>query len=93
MENLLLGIAEYGIVSTILIAIIFYFLKRERIKDREISNLHEQLRMSERDNLTALMQITAYLEKREEIGDIHSQSLNNDLREIKDYLKSLMEKL
>jgi len=49
--------------------------------------------MSERDNLTALMQITAYLEKREEIGDIHSQSLNNDLREIKDYLKSLMEKL
>ena len=63
MEELLTQIAQYGVAFTVLVAAVIYFLGREKKKEAEIERLHQELRESEKESLTALYKTTALLEK------------------------------
>lgn len=63
MEDLLSNIAQMGVAFTVLVAAIIYFLGREKKKESEIERLHQELRDSEKESLTALYKTTALLEK------------------------------
>lgn len=63
MEDLLSNIAQMGVAFSVLVAAIIYFLGREKKKESEIERLHQELRDSEKESLTALYKTTALLEK------------------------------
>jgi hypothetical protein len=63
MEELLGQIAQYGVAFAVLVAAVIYFLGREKKKETEIERLHQELRESEKESLTALYKTTALLDK------------------------------
>ena len=74
MEDLLLEIAKIGPVFTLLIIAIWYFLSREKKKDKEIEKLNLQLRESDRDNLAVLLKVAALIDK-----VLDTEKTNNEL--------------
>lgn len=63
MEEILVNIAKMGPVVGLLIAAIWYFLNREKVKDQEIKELRDQMKESDKENLTALLKVSALIEK------------------------------
>jgi alcohol dehydrogenase class IV len=63
MEDLLMNVAQTGVAFAVLVAAVIYFLGREKKKEAEIERLHQELRESEKESLTALYKTTALLEK------------------------------
>jgi len=63
MEELLLGIAKLSPVIALLIASIFYFLKREKKFEAQIEELHKELRDSDKENVSLLIKVSATLDK------------------------------
>jgi len=90
MDNLLIQVAQGGIAFTILVAAIFYFLKREKKKDKEIEDLNTLLRDVEKENLTALYKVLNYLEKAQEKDNSNFSELKRDIDEMR---KSIEDKL
>ena len=83
-------IGEYGIVVLILVGIIKYFLEREKKKEKEIEDLHSELRDVEKENLTALMKVTALMSK-----VIDNDNAKNELlmKEIQNMKESILAKI
>lgn len=90
MEDLLFELAKIGPVVAVLVAAVFYFYKREKSKDEQIQKLHDELRESEKENLTALHKLLAYLEKSDITEDSNHKEL---LNEIKSMRSSIEDKL
>ncbi len=88
--NILSELATIGPIVALLIAAIIYFLKRENKKDVEIEELQEQLRESEKENLTALYKTTALFEKFTSTEEHNYQML---LKELNETRKSLEDKI
>jgi preprotein translocase subunit YajC len=63
MNELLLNLAQLGPIVALLIVAILYFLKREQKKDLEIEALHKELRENEKESLTALLKLSALIDK------------------------------
>ena len=58
-----MNVAQTGVAFAVLVAAVIYFLGREKKKEAEIERLHQELRESEKESLTALYKTTALLEK------------------------------
>ncbi len=63
VEELLIELVKIGPIVTLLVAAVIYFLKREKKKEQEIEKLNEELRESEKENLTALYKTTVLFEQ------------------------------
>ena len=93
MEELLLNIANYGIAFSVLIAVIFYFLGKEKKKDAEIEELHKELRDSEKENLTTLYKVMALMEKLTETDKIKNELLLKEIGEMRTSIENKIDNL
>jgi hypothetical protein len=79
MEELLMNIAQYGIAFSVLVAAVIYFLGREKKKEAEIERLNVELRDVEKENLTALMKVMAFMEKMVEQDKVKNELLLKEI--------------
>lgn len=63
MDVLLMKLAELGPIIALLVIAIYYFLKKESEYKKQISDLNLELRATEKENLTVLYKVLAYLKK------------------------------
>jgi uncharacterized protein YoxC len=61
--ELLTKVATYGIVFTILLAIIVYLYIRQKKNEKKIDELQSEIRTVERDNLTIMNKTLAMFDK------------------------------
>ena len=65
MDNLLIQIAQGGIAFAVLIVVVIYLKSQIKKKDEEIAKLHQDIRDSEKENLTILFRVVGYMERGE----------------------------
>jgi hypothetical protein len=65
MDNLLIQIAQGGIAFSILVAVVVYLKAQLKKKDEEIAKLNQDIRDSEKENLTILFRVVGYMERGE----------------------------
>jgi len=63
MTDILMGLAQYGGAVAVLIASIFYFLKKESKYEAQISKLQDELRTNEKETLKLIQSLTVTLDK------------------------------
>lgn len=90
MIDILLEIAKIGPLVALLIAAIIYFLKREKKNELVVEKLQVELRETEKENLTALYKVLAFVEKMDGKDKGRSDLL---LKEIQEFRKSIEEKI
>jgi len=94
IEEILKTLMQLGPVVTILVAVIFYLnkklTKKEEICEEEIDRLHSELRETEKENLTAMYKILAFVEKIDGKDKSRSDIL---LKELQETRKSIEDKL
>lgn len=93
MQEILGNIAEYSIIVAILVAIILYFYKREEKKDAEIDKLHTELRETEKENLTALLKLSALIDKMLETDKVKNELLIKEIQAMKVSIETKIDNL
>lgn len=63
IEDIFITLAKNGPVVALLIAAVWYFLKREKKMEMKIEELNKELRESDKENVSLLIKISATLKK------------------------------
>jgi uncharacterized membrane protein YvbJ len=93
LEETLGRIAEYGVIVAILVAIILYFYKREDKKDAEIEKLHNELRENEKESLTALLKLSALIDKMLETDKVKNEALLKEMAAMRTSIENKIDNL
>jgi uncharacterized membrane protein YvbJ len=93
LEETLGRIAEYGVIVAILVAIILYFYKREEKKDAEIEKLHNELRENEKESLTALLKLSALIDKMLETDKVKNEALLKEMAAMRTSIENKIDNL
>lgn len=62
-EEILMSLIKMGPVVALLVAAVWYFLAREKKLEEEVDNLNKELRENEKQNVTLLYKVLAWMEK------------------------------
>lgn len=62
-EEILMSLIKMGPVVGLLVAAVWYFLAREKKLEEEVYNLNKELRENEKENVTLLYKVLAWMEK------------------------------
>lgn len=89
MTEILKNIAEYSVVVALLVVMVIYFMNKEKKKDTEISDLHKELRETEKENLTLLLKISALMDKL----SVNNDAILGDIKNLKEFIKDRLDKI
>ena len=89
MTEILTNIAEYSVVVALLVVMVIYFMNKEKKKDTEISDLHKELRETEKENLTLLLKISALMDKL----SVNNDAILGDIKNLKEFIKDRLDKI
>lgn len=87
MDNLLIQIAQGGIAFAVLIVVVWYLKQQIKKKDEEIAKLHQEIRDSEKENLTILFRVVGYMERGEKNLEDLKTFISDKIDSLKDATK------
>jgi hypothetical protein len=91
--EILTEIAKLSPMLGLLIVGIIYFFKKEKGYKTEIGELHKELRDAEKENLTALYQVTNFMDKMLESDKTKNQLLLKEIETMRNSIENKIESL
>ena len=93
IDDLIMNIAQYGVAFAVLALSIYYFLTKEKCYKKEIADLNQELRKSERESLELMSKLTTTLDKLIDSDSRNKDEILAELRILKETLSNKIDNL